>query len=110
MEHAIVSEIAGEVVGFASLRLFHYLGEDRPHAEVSELFVVEQVRQKGVGAELLSHIEGRARASGATGFSVLVDAENASALSLYRKQGMKPFSIALQKWLSKERPYGTSNE
>ena len=37
IEHPLVAELAGQVVGFASLRLVNYLGEDTPYAEISEV-------------------------------------------------------------------------
>ena len=105
IEHPIVATIEEQVVGFASLRLAPCLGEDGPYAEVSELFVLPQHRQHGIGAALLSDLEKRARAAGATGWSVIVDAENASAMGLYRKQGFGTFAIAMQQWFSDERPF-----
>ena len=53
IEHAIVATLEEQVVGFASLRLAPCLGEDGPYAEVSELFVLPQHRQHGIGAALL---------------------------------------------------------
>ena len=105
IEHPIVAALGDQVAGFASLKLTHCLGEDGPYAEVSELFVAPLLRQHGVGAALLSDLEKRARAAGATGWSVIVDPENASALGLYRKQGFGTFAIAMQQWFSDARPF-----
>jgi GNAT superfamily N-acetyltransferase len=105
VEHPIVAALGDEVAGFASLKLTHCLGEDAPCAEVSELFVAPLLRQHGIGAALLSDLEKRARAAGATGWSVIVDAENAAALSVYRKQGFGTFAIAMQQWFSEARPF-----
>ena len=104
-EHPIVAELDGQVAGFASLKLTHCLGEDGPYAEVSELFVAPLLRERGVGAALLSDLEQRARAAGASGWNVIVDAENAAAMGLYRKQGFETFAIAMQQWFSDARPF-----
>jgi ribosomal protein S18 acetylase RimI-like enzyme len=110
VEHPIVAELDGRVAGFASLRLVNYLGEDVPYAEISELFVSAPYRRKGIGRALMAELETRARAAGATGLSVLTAAENDPALALYRAMGLRQFSIALQKWLTDERPYRASGE
>jgi GNAT superfamily N-acetyltransferase len=53
VEHPIVAELDGHVVGFASLRLMNYLGEDAPYAEISELFVSEPYRRQGIARALI---------------------------------------------------------
>ena len=110
IEHPILAEIDGQVVGFASLRLVNYLGEDAPYAEVSELFVMERYRHRGIARTLMSELEARARASGASSLAVLTDADNDAAMALYRAMGFQEFSIALQKWFTEERPYCESPE
>jgi N-acetylglutamate synthase-like GNAT family acetyltransferase len=54
IEHPILAELDGNVVGFASLRLLQYLGEDAPYAEISELFVSEQYRRQGIARGLMN--------------------------------------------------------
>ncbi|HOU11821.1 MAG TPA: GNAT family N-acetyltransferase [Anaerolineae bacterium] len=108
IEHPIVAELDGKVVGFASLRLLYYLGEDAPYAEISELFVSERYRRQGVGQALMVELEAQARAAGASSVSVLTAADNEAAGELYRAMGFQEFSIALQKWLTEDRPYRES--
>lgn len=105
VEHPILAEIDGETAGFASLRLVHYLGEDAPYAEISELFVTQRFRRQGVGRALLAALEVRARAAGATSMAVLTADDNQAALATYRAAGMEQFAVALQKWFTEERPY-----
>jgi ribosomal protein S18 acetylase RimI-like enzyme len=105
IEHPIVAELADQVVGFASLRLVNYLGEDVPYAEVSELFVSESYRRQGIARALMNELEVRARAAGASSMAVLTAADNDSAVALYQAMGFQTFSIALQKWLTPDRPY-----
>ncbi len=105
VEHPILAEMEGQVVGFASLRLTPYLGEEAPYAEISEMFVTERARRRGVGRALMAEVERRARAAGATSLNVLTAPDNEQALALYRAMGFELFSLALQKWFSEERPY-----
>jgi len=110
IEHPILAELDGKVVGFASLRLLHYLGEDVPYAEISELFVLEHYRRQGIARALLTELEVRARIVGASSVALLTAADNDIALALYRAMGFQEFSIALQKWFVEERPYRESHE
>ncbi len=106
IEHPICAELDGEIVGFASLRLVNYLGEDVPYAEISEMFVNERFPRQGVGRALMAELEVRARAAGASSLNVLTDDNNQAAVAIYRAMGFKQFSIALQKWFTEDRPYG----
>lgn len=106
VEHPIVAELAGQLVGFASLRLVNYLGEDAPYAEVSELFVSEPNRRQGIARALMAELEARARAAGASSMAVLTAPDNDRAVALYQAMGYQVFSIALQKWFTTDRPYG----
>jgi len=105
IEHPIVAELAGQVVGFASLRLVNYLGEDSPYAEISELFVSEPYRRQGIARALMTELEAQARAAGARSMAVLTAANNDLAMALYQAMGFQKFSIALQKWFTEDRPY-----
>lgn len=110
IEHPILAELDGNVVGFASLRLLNYLGEDAPYAEVSELFVLERYRRQGIARALMTELEVRARAAGASSVAVLTAGDNDTAIALYRAMGFQEFSIALQKWFTEDRPYRESRE
>ncbi|MEZ4672652.1 MAG: GNAT family N-acetyltransferase [Caldilineaceae bacterium] len=105
IEHPVLARFDQEVVGFASLRLLYYLGEDAPYAEISELYVRAAYRQQGIGRALLAVLETEARRAGATGWSVLTGEDNHAARALYERMGFQPFSIALQTWFGDERPY-----
>lgn len=105
VEHPIVAEVEGRVVGFASLRLGYYLGEDAPYAEVSELFVTAPHRLQGIGRSMMLAMQERAKVAGASSMVVLTDVENGAALSVYRATGFRAFAVALQKWLGQDRPF-----
>ena len=52
IEYPVIAQLGEVVVGFASLRLVHYLGEDAPYAELSELYVQSAYRRQGVARAL----------------------------------------------------------
>ena len=105
IEHPIVAELNGQVVGFASLRLVNYLGEDAPYAEISELFVRECHRCQGIARALIAELETRAQAAGASSLTVLTAPDNHPAMAVYHAAGFQEFSVALQKWFTEDRPY-----
>ena len=105
VEYPVVAQLGEAIVGFASLRLLHYLGEDAPYAELSELYVRSGYRRQGVARALVLELEAQARSAGASSWSVLTGNDNMAALTLYEALGFRPFSVALQKWFSAERPY-----
>src|SRR5690242_8605460 len=61
-----VASVEGHPAGFASLRLIPMIEAQRPHAELSDIFVLESFRRKRVGAALISEVEAYARERGAT--------------------------------------------
>jgi PhnO protein len=110
IEHPILAEIDGKVLGFASLRLLNYLGEEAPYAEISELFVTAGYRRWGIGRTLMAELERMARAAGASNLNVLTDPDNEPAVAIYKAMGFEQFSVALQKWFSEDRPYRVGQE
>jgi len=110
IEHPILAELNGNVVGFASLRLLNYLGEEAPYAEISELFVLERYRRRGIARALMAELEVRARAAGASSVVVLTAADNDTAIALYQAMGFQEFSTALQKLFIEDRHYRERRE
>ncbi len=105
VEYPVVAHVGEEVAGFASLRLLHYLGDDAPYAELSELYVRGAYRRRGVARALIGELEWQARRAGALGWSVLTGSDNTAALALYQSLGFRQFAVALHKWFGTERPY-----
>ena len=56
-EKVIVAEVEGELVGFACVQIVRSVCSDSPSAELTELFVDEASRRRGVGAALVSEAE-----------------------------------------------------
>jgi ribosomal protein S18 acetylase RimI-like enzyme len=77
-------------VGLLSLRIMPYLAEDTPHAEVTELFVVESHRRGGVATALMREAEHIARARGSREIHVRAWHENDVAHRFYEGIGCSP--------------------
>jgi GNAT superfamily N-acetyltransferase len=61
LPHAIVAELEGKIVGFATV----FFARDTFQAELQDLFVAPEAWRKGVGRMLLSEAENRAAELGA---------------------------------------------
>ncbi len=101
VETAILAEIDGRIIGFATLRVVPCIFFAEPYAEVTELYVEEGYRRHGVGRALVTHAEKLAREAGARKMLILTDFYNDTAQSLYRSMGYVHYDIALQKDLDK---------
>ena len=102
VETPIVAEVDNCIVGFASLRLVPCLFYDTPHAELTELFVQEAYRRRGIGRALIAHAERLACEGGATELLVLTSFTNHEAQSLYHAMGYEDDDLAMSKTLLDE--------
>lgn len=99
-EIALIAWYGSKVVAFAGLRIVVTLFYNSPHAELTELFVQEEYRQKGIGSSLLEKAIEVAKKRGATELMVITDLENIPARSLYEKLGFLDLDLCLTKSLS----------
>jgi ribosomal protein S18 acetylase RimI-like enzyme len=97
VETIILAEIDGRIVGFAALRLVPCIFFTEPYAELTELYVDEGYRRRGIGKALIAHVERLAREAGARQMLILTDFYNNAAQSLYRSMGYAHYDIALTK-------------
>jgi len=79
--NAMVAEVAGEVAGFAIVRV---VGTE---AELESIVVAPDWRGRGLGRLLLSESARQAKELGATRLDLEVRASNAAAIRLYRGAG-----------------------
>ncbi|HWP42771.1 MAG TPA: GNAT family N-acetyltransferase [Blastocatellia bacterium] len=86
-ETALVAELEGSVVGFACLRITRSLCYDFALAELTELYVEEGYRRRGVGRALVEQAERLAQERGAASLILLVGRENLSGQEFYRSIG-----------------------
>jgi ribosomal protein S18 acetylase RimI-like enzyme len=97
VETVLVAEIEGEAVGFASLRLIPYLSDDAPYAELTELYVADTHRRRGIGHALLERAEALARERGAAEIILLTGQTNETAQAFYRSLGYGEYGLAMCK-------------
>jgi GNAT superfamily N-acetyltransferase len=97
VEAALLGELDGIAAGFACVRITPCVCYAEPAAELTELFVVEAWRGRGLGRALILHAEQLARQRGAEALLVLTGKDNAPAQRLYRAMGFVDGDIALHK-------------
>ncbi|SHI66612.1 L-amino acid N-acyltransferase YncA [Roseomonas rosea] len=101
---ALIAEWRGAVAG----HLFLTFEEDaayvravraalRPYAYISELFVREEARRRGIGRALLAEAERLAAARGVPRLMIGVLAGNAEAAALYRRFGFRDYAVEMRK-------------
>lgn len=83
MPHTLVAEHAGDVRGYVS---FSQLGE---LGHVRNLVVAREARNTGLGRTLMDASAAALRAAGATEWHLNVHADNAAAIHLYEKLGLR---------------------
>ena len=67
------------------------------HAELTELYVMEEFRQQGVASHLIAFAENIAKQKGAKSMIVQTGDDNIPALSLYHKHGYEEYDVVLKK-------------
>ncbi|MFJ4711936.1 GNAT family N-acetyltransferase [Streptomyces sp. NPDC088785] len=102
----LVARYAGEPVGTAGVRL---VGGDRGTAELTRVFVREEVRGKGGAALLVGAAEDAARALGAGLVRLDTRADLTEARALYARLGYaetEPFNddVYAEHWFAKKLP------
>lgn len=99
VETAVLAEVAGRAVGFASVRVVSFLSEDTPYAELTELYVERLYRRQGIGRALVEYVEALARKRGATSLQLLTGLDNRDAQAFYRALGYLDDALAMRKRL-----------
>lgn len=93
----ILAEAGGVPLGFASLRLLPQVENDLPHAELSDLFVEERHRRRGVGRALVGFAESLALDRGAVRMVLATGLGDEVAKSFYRSVGFVDHAIQMTK-------------
>jgi len=99
----LVAVLGGAVVGFVYFVIRDddpYIHESvRRYGHVSELFVLESARGKGIARALMDEAEAMAREGGAKRMTIGVLIGNDAALHAYTRFGFKPYHTRLTKTL-----------
>ena len=99
VETVILAKIEDDAVGFALVRVVPSVLYSVPHAELTELYVLEKFRQRGIASELIAFAEQVAAQKGARSILVQTGDDNLSALALYKKHGYEEYDLTLKKKL-----------
>jgi ribosomal protein S18 acetylase RimI-like enzyme len=100
VETVILAKVADKVVGFALVRVVPSVLYSTPHAELTELYVMEDFRQRGIASGLIAFAEQIAVQKGARSILVQTGDDNLSALVLYKKYGYEEYDLVLRKHIS----------
>lgn len=82
-ELIVVAEIAGKIVGFGCVQIFYSFCYEEPHGEITELYVEEAARRKGIAIALISFLEENLRTRGVRSMKVLTGRSNNAAIKTY---------------------------
>lgn len=84
---AVLAEDAGTPVGFALVSLRPVIWFDGPVAQLEELYVVPDLRDRGTGTRILRACRGIARDAGAPEMHINVDEVDADTRRFYERHG-----------------------
>ena len=96
-ERALLAWVDGRAVGFTCLRFARLITNALPYAEVTELFVEEGFRRRGIARALLTEAEILARALGAPGIILFTGLKNETAQAFYRAVGYHDYAVTFRK-------------
>ncbi|APQ60469.1 Acetyltransferase YpeA [Paenibacillus polymyxa] len=78
-----VAETGGKIVGFGCAQSFYSFCYELPHGEITELFVEEAARRKGIAIAIISFLEEKLRERGVISMRVLTGRGNNVAIKTY---------------------------
>ena len=99
VETVILAKVVDKAVGFALVRVVPSVLYSTPHVELTELYVMEEYRQRGIASRLITFAEKIADQKGARSILVQTGDDNLSALALYEKLGYEEYDVTLKKRL-----------
>lgn len=99
LEMPIIAELENQIIGFAGLRIVPYLFYAGTHAELTELFVEENYRRKGVGNALVEYAEHVARERNAEELILHTSQDNQGGREFYTAMGFEEWEIVMGKSL-----------
>lgn len=78
-----VAEISGKIVGFGCAQSFYSFCYEEPYGEITELYVEEAARRKGIAIAIISCLEDNLRTLGVRSMKVLTGRRNNAAIKTY---------------------------
>lgn len=101
VEIPIVAEVDHHIAGFAGLRVVPQIFYAGAHAELTELFVEENYRRRGVGRALIEFAERLAESKGAAAVVIHTGEDNYAAQTFYSTMGYEPWDIVVGKTVNR---------
>ncbi len=101
-EQVLLAHVDGTPAGLLSLRVVPQLSQDVPYAEVTELYVADAHRRRGVARLLMAEAEFTARKRGCTYVHVNTWHDNDVAQAFYRAAGYEPLVAGFEKALPRK--------
>ncbi|NPC41902.1 GNAT family N-acetyltransferase [Nocardioides sp. zg-1230] len=86
---AVLAEEDGEAVGFALVSLRPAIWFDGPVSQLEELYVVPQLRDRGIGTQVLDLCRALARGLGSPEMHIGVDEVDADTRRFYERHGFR---------------------
>ncbi len=102
-----VAELDGELAGTVQFVPRHEdpdLGDGASTAYLQALEVREDMRRRGLGSRLIRTVESTAVSRGFSRLTLMVEPDNAPALSLYEKMGFRVFKRSSELWRGRQLP------
>lgn len=99
VETVILAKVVDEAIGFALVRVVPSVLYAASHAELTELYVMDEYRQRGIASDLIAFAEQVAVQKGARSILVQTGDDNIPALALYKKHGYEEYDLTLKKKL-----------
>jgi len=102
----IVAEVEGKIVG----HLYAMIDDDEDgkitkgyhRIDVAEISIEPEYARKGIGTKLMENVENWAKEKNIVDLSTLVYDFNKEAIDFYKSNGYKPYSIRMEKKITKE--------
>lgn len=95
-----VYEDDGVIEGYAVVMPHDWKSEEKTSSKefyIHNFAVAENARRKGVGSDFFAELEEKAREMGCECIKVGADIFNDGAIAFYKKMGLSPVSISLEK-------------
>lgn len=97
---AEILEDDGSVVGYLWVTFMDIRDYNVTAAEVMDIIVTPEYRKRGMGSEMMQHIEELTRERGAAVLRSDTGVENEASRKLHEKRGFKPYRIRYEKPLA----------
>jgi ribosomal protein S18 acetylase RimI-like enzyme len=101
IETILLAYVAGEVAGFASLRVIPYLDQDTPYAELTQLHVRPAFRRRGIATQLIERAQERAVSKSATAIHILCAVDNLDGQAFYRASDYEVVCVEFAKYFER---------